>query len=380
MKIKRPLPAVLIATFTSGFAFGVVLPVASVVLEEMHVATPLIGLTATIIFIGWALGSPLAGRLIELYGIQRTLSAGIFITGLAMVMHGLFVSLPFWFILRFLIGAASASIFTSCETLINRISTDKNRGKNLGLYGFAFSLSLMIGPFGLWLLKFGVWAPFTFAGLFCVGIAFFIYSVIPSVEEAPRPFNFDGQFLYRIRVSLAAMLMVGFMEGALISLIPVYALREGFTETETGLLLFSFMLGHGVLPPVLGMLGDRVGLKKGLSFTYALGTVSFILMLFFPSHMSITGVLVCAGASVGALYPLGVGLLADALTSAELPRGNALTTFCYGIGSIIGPLVPALIMHLTVPKSLFVVAALLYAVLLVIMQTQKNSAAGNRRG
>ena len=166
----NPLPAVLIATFTSGFAFGVVLPITSVALEKMHVSTPVIGLTATALFAGLALGSPLAGRLIELYGVRRTLSAGILITGLAMIAHGLKVSLPLWFVLRGVIGIACASIFTSCETLINRISTNKNRGRNLGLYGFAFSLSLMIGPFGLWLLKFGIRVPFTVAGLSLIHI------------------------------------------------------------------------------------------------------------------------------------------------------------------------------------------------------------------
>jgi len=370
---KNPLPAVLIATFTSGFAFGVALPIASVILEERHVPTPIIGLTATIVFVGWALGSPLAGRMIELYGVRRTLAAGILITGLSMVAHGFSVSLPFWFAIRFCIGVASASIFTACETLINRISTDSNRGRNLGLYGFAFSLSLMIGPFGLWLLQFGRWTPFTAAGVFCCCIACFVFRVIPpAYDTATWDKSIDFHFVRRIRVSLTAMLMAGFMEGALIALIPIYTLREGFTEAQTGILLFSFMLGHGCLPPLMGMLGDRIGLRQGLVLTYGLGSASFIMLVFFPPHMSIAAALVCAGASVGALYPLAVGLLAGALSPAELPRGNALTAFCYGIGSIAGPFVPSLIMHVTIPRSLFAVAAILYVIVLLGMRYSKK--------
>ncbi len=370
---KNPLPAVLIATFTSGFAFGVVLPIASVILEERQVPTPLIGLTATIVFVGWALGSPLAGRMIELYGVQRTLAGGILMTGLAMIAHGLSGSLPFWFALRFFIGVASASIFTACEILINRISTDSNRGKNLGLYGFAFSLSLMIGPLGLWLLRYGQWAPFSAAGVFCCCIACFVYGVLPRAHEPAAPAGaIDFHFVRRIRVSLTAMLMAGFMEGALIALIPVYTLRQGFSEAQTGILLFSFMLGHGCLTPLMGMLGDRIGLRQGLMLTYALGSASFILLVFFPTHMAIAGALLCAGASVGALYPLAVGLLAGALAPAELPRGNALTTFCYGIGSIAGPFVPSLIMHVTIPKSLFAVTAALYVIVLLGMRLPKK--------
>ena len=73
----------------------------------------------------------------------------------------------------------------------------------------------------------------------------------------------DLHFVRRIGLSLAAMLMAGFMEGALISLIPVWALRQGFTEVQAGVLLFAFMFGHGTMPPLMGMLGDRFGLRRG---------------------------------------------------------------------------------------------------------------------
>ena len=259
-----PLPAVLLATFISGFGFSVVVPVSSVVLEELHVATPIIGLVATIMFAGFAVGGPLSGRCIRLYGIRSTVAAGLAVSGLMLVLIGLKVWLPLWFVLRFILGAAAATAFTSAEILINRVSTDANRGRNLGLYGFAFSLSMMIGPFALWLLRFGVWLPFLLAGLFCVAMAPVVYAAIPEYKEEPEKIKLDFHFVRRIRVSMVAMLMAGFMEGALIALIPIYALREGFTEPQTGLLLSAFMIGHGSFPPLIGILGDRIGLRRVL--------------------------------------------------------------------------------------------------------------------
>lgn len=368
----NPLFSILIAVFTAGFGFGIVLPISSVILERLHISTPLIGLTATAMFVGLAMGAPLVARSIELWGVQRTLSAGLFFAGLSMIALAWWISLPAWFALRFLMGVAFAAVFTSCETLINRISTEFDRGRNLGIYAFAFSLSLMIGPLGLWLLNFGIWAPFVVAGVVCFIAAFLVFSTIPSVQEEPSDFNFDLSFIGRIWLSVSTMLMAGFMEGALIALIPVYTLRQGFSPVQTGILLFAFMLGHGGLPPIIGILGDRLGLKKVLSYAYGLGTMCFILIPFFPAEMSLMIMLALAGASVGALYPLAVGLLANVLTSSELPRGNAMTTFCYGLGSIFGPFIPALIMHVTVPKSLFVVSAVLYSLFLVIIMTSKE--------
>ena len=150
LKIK-PIYACFLAIFTAGFGFGIVLPVSTVVLEGMRVATPMIGFTATVMFAGIALGAPLVGRSIELLGLRRTLTMGMLLSGACMGSLGLGVYLPAWLILRFILGVAFASIFTSAETIVNRICTDRNRGKVLGLYAFSFSLALMIGPVGLWL-------------------------------------------------------------------------------------------------------------------------------------------------------------------------------------------------------------------------------------
>jgi MFS family permease len=363
--LAGPLPAVLLATFISGFGFSVVVPVSSVVLEEMHVATPIIGLVATIMFAGFAVGGPLSGRCIRLYGIRGTVAAGLAVSGLMLVLIGLKVWLPLWFVLRFILGAAAATAFTSAETLINRISTDANRGRNLGLYGFSFSLSMMIGPFALWLLRFGIWLPFLLAGFFCLAMVPVVHAAIPAYKEEPEKIKLDLHFVRRIKVSMTAMIMAGFMEGGLIALIPIYALREGFTEPQTGLLLSAFMIGHGSFPPLIGILGDRIGLSRVLLITYGLGAASFSTVLFMPANMAIAVVFAFGGAAVGALYPLAVGLLAGVLSFDELPRGNALTTFCYGMGSIAGPFIPAVIMHVSKPSSLFAVAAVLYGAVFV---------------
>ncbi len=368
-----PLSTVIIAVFTVGFSWGIIIPVTSVILEARHIPTPIIGITAAAIFVGMALSAPFIGRSIELYGVKRTLFAGMFGAGVLMIALALWTSIPVWIALRFIIGIAFGAITTSCETLINRVSTERNRGRNLGFYAFAFSLSLMIAPIALWLLKFGVWVPFVTGGVICFAATLLVSITIPHVREEIPESSFDLHLVRRITLSLTTNFMAGFMEGALIALIPVYALRQSFNTGQTGMLLFAFMLGHGGGPPLIGILADRVGLRRILALVYGLGTISFIVILLFPAHMTLTILLILAGASVGALYPLAVGLIGEVLSSSELPRGNAMTTFAYGIGSIIGPLFPALIMHVTVPKSLFVISAILYIIVLVVMGVQKRS-------
>jgi len=262
MKLRIiPLSTVIIAVFTVGFSWGIIIPVTSVILEARHIPTPIIGITATAIFVGMALSAPFIGRSIELYGVKRTLFAGMFGAGVLMIALALWTSIPVWIALRFIIGIAFGAITTSCETLINRVSTERNRGRNLGFYAFAFSLSLMIAPIALWLLKFGVWAPFVTGGVICFAATLLVSITIPHVREEIPESSFDLHLVRRITLSLTTNFMAGFMEGALIALIPVYALRQSFNTGQTGMLLFAFMLGHGGGPPLIGILADRVGLR-----------------------------------------------------------------------------------------------------------------------
>ncbi len=280
-----PLLTVIIAVFTVGFSWGIIIPVTSVILEGKDIPTPLIGITAAAIFIGMALGAPLVGRSIELYGVKRTLLAGMLGAGLLMIALALWTSLPVWIALRFIIGISFGAITTSCETLINRISTEKNRGRNLGFYAFAFSLSLMIAPMALWVLKFGIWIPFIAGGVICFTTTFLVSLTIPNVQEELPEASFDLQLVRRITLSLTTNFMAGFMEGALIALIPVYALRQGFNTGQTSMLLFAFMLGHGGGPPLIGMFADRLGLRRILTVVYGFGTIVFMGILFFPAHI-----------------------------------------------------------------------------------------------
>jgi MFS family permease len=381
--LLSPFAAVLCAIAAGGLGFGVVLPVSSVVLEGLHVITPLIGLMATIMFAGIALGAPLVGRCIELYGLRVTLTGGLLGAALTMLALSTTTALPAWFVIRFAMGVSFAAIFTSCETVINRISTEKNRGRNLGLYAFAFSLALMAGPVGLWLLQFGAWAPFLATGMVCLLVALLAYGAIPSFQEKAPTISFTRAFLLKLRVSLTAMVLAGLAEGALLALIPLFALREGFTPLETGILLFAFMLGHGGLTPLIGMAGDRMGLRRVLLLTYILGCVCFSALFFLPTSMALFVWLVwllLGGAAVGALYPLGVGLLGEILPSDELPRGNAMTTFCYGSGSVVGPFIPALVMHVAAPRSLFVLVAVLYIAALILFSCERSAPPSGQNG
>jgi len=380
MNIKNlPLLNAIIAVFTVGLCWGIIIPVTSVILEGMAVATPVIGLMASAIFIGMAIGAPGVGKLIERFGIKPVLLSGLTVSGVLMVILALFTSVPIWIALRFALGITFDAVIISSEVMINLVSSDDNRGRNLGLYAFAFSFSLMITPVALWLVTFGTGVPFIFGGLACLAAAFFMRTTIRvdrrDTSAAP---SLVQRLFTRISLSLMTNFIAGFMEGSLIALIPLYALREGFNPVQTGILLSAFMIGHGGSPPFIGMLADRIGLRRVLALVYLLGIAVFVIIVAGTFRMGLALPLMLAGMSVGALYPLAVGIIGERLSSEDLPRGNAMITAAYGMGSILGPLLPSIIMHVTAPRSLFIISAFLYVVVLIVMRLQSRQKSSDR--
>ena len=378
-----PLLNAIIAVFTVGLCWGIIIPVTSVILEGMAVATPVIGLMASAIFIGMAIGAPGVGKLLERFGIKPVLLSGITVSGVLMVILALFTSVPIWIALRFALGITFGAVIISSEVLINRVSGDDNRGRNLGLYAFAFSFSLMITPVALWLVTFGTGVPFIFGGLACLAAAFSMRTTIRVDRRGASAAPSLVQRLFRrISLSLMTNFIAGFMEGSLIALIPLYTLREGFNPAQTGILLSAFMIGHGGSPPFIGMLADRIGLRRVLALVYLLGIAVFVIIIAGTFRMGLAVPLMLAGMSVGALYPLAVGIIGERLASEDLPRGNAMITAAYGMGSILGPLLPSIIMHVTAPRSLFIISAFLYVVVLIIMrlQSRQNTTGREREG
>ncbi len=115
-----PLLNAIIAVFTVGLCWGIIIPVTSVILEGMAVATPVIGLMASAIFIGMALGAPGVGKLIERFGIKPVLLSGLTISGVLMIILSFFNSVPIWIALRFALGITFGAVIISSEVLINR--------------------------------------------------------------------------------------------------------------------------------------------------------------------------------------------------------------------------------------------------------------------
>ena len=149
-----------------------------------------------------------------------------------------------------------------------------------------------------------------------------------------------------LQIPLGAAFVYGFFESSMIALLPIYLIANNISSINLGTIISAFIVGGILFQLPAGVIADRIGKERSLAlFTIMLGIGSFLA----PLHSNLYYLMVIAiiiGAFGGALYPVGLSMIADKINPAKLGSANATFTSIYGVGSIIGPLMSALLMEI----------------------------------
>ena len=125
----------------------------------------------------------------------------------------------------------------------------------------------------------------------------------------------------------------------MLTLLPIYGLRQGFTQEVSLLMASVVVVGNALLQLPIGMLADRIPrltVFRGCGVTLLLSSLAIPLLLQTPL---IWPVLVLFGASAGGLFTLPLILLGERYRDDQLVRANAHVARLWGIGCLVGPLV-----------------------------------------
>ncbi len=346
MRSARYRFIVLIAVvFVSGFAQGLLLPLLAILLERAGVSSSVNGLSASAFYIGILLISPFIEKPLHRFGYKRLIITGIALTCVSMLILPLWQAIWFWFILRVLIGIGDHIFHFATQVWLTSMSTEKRRGRNIAIYGVSFGLGFGIGPVMTRLVEIHQALPFIIAAALCVlSLSFLIRIDNEYPENITTP---DVQSTWKrygkvFRMSWAGLLGTfgyGFIETAVHSNFPVYAIRQGLGIEAVSILLPAFAVGALVFQVPLGLLSDRFGRKPILVISLFIGGISFLAMALDGSLVYLTTMFVIAGLFLGSLFSMGITYMADLLPRDLLPAGNILAGICFSLGSIFGPLI-----------------------------------------
>ena len=329
------------AVISIGLALGVTMPLVSLRLESWHYGSFAIGVMAATPAVGVLLGASLAGRLAARFGTVPLMQLCLLLGAASVALLALVQSYPVWLLLRLFIGVALTVVFILGESWINQLAVEQWRGRLVALYGTGYALSQLSGPLLLTLLGSdtdrGFW---TGTGLLIGGSLLLLgRGGAPKVDEHGASGRGLWVFCQRMPTIAWAVVLFAAFEAMMLTLLPVYGLRQGFTQEVALLMASVVVVGDAALQLPIGWMADRVprrALFRVCGLALLLSSLSVPLVL---HTVLIWPVWVVFGASAGGLFTLALILIGERFRDDELVRANAHVAQLWGIGCLIGPLV-----------------------------------------
>ena len=349
-----------------GLAFGMTYPLLSLMLDERGVSADVIGLNSAMMPLGILLFSPFIPHFSKMLGAKRVAAFAALATGLLILCYKMFDNLTAWFLIRLLQGMAIATLFVLSEAWIVGSSSNEHRGKIVAIYASVLSLSFGAGPAMIGWIGTDGWLPFI------IGAACIILGVIPialirdvngEVEETSNASILS--FLPKAPMLIAAVAGFSVFDAATLSLLPVYGVENGLTQSTAAFALTALIIGNVFLQYPIGYLSDIYDTRTLLTCCAAITAVLTLAVPWVISSWMLWPLLVIAGATGYGVYTLSLKSLGDRFSGQELINGTAAFGAMWGLGALLGSIGGGFSMTVSSTYGLPVALACVYGFLVV---------------
>lgn len=261
-------------SFLLTFGQGLLIPILPIFARnEFGSSDVLIALMITARPLGTMIFDVPAGVLVGMFGLRRTMFAGIFLFAIAAVVGGISPNFNFLMIGRFVAGASFALWSISRQVHIANTVPVGQRGKALSLFGGISRGATIAGPIvgGLLYDYVDVRAPFFAQAAVAAATAILILFTMKRTEESGARrgghniFPILGHTLYDNKRIFAtagsAAIMLQFLRAAREYIIPLWADEIGYGGKESGFIFGVSSTIDTLMFPIVGYVMDRFGRK-----------------------------------------------------------------------------------------------------------------------
>lgn len=354
--------AVIIASFCTvlmGFAvrnsYGILLPE---MLPSLKISKTEAGLIYSSLFLAYTVFSPVLGLLADRINIRVLLTLFLGILGIGTLLIGYSSSLIEAVFSFFLAGIGASACWAPVVPLVQRWTSDQQRGMTLALVdagssiGIAISSIMMPLVVGAYNWRMG-WKSLGVMALFMAGINFLL--VRDSPVENPnfphskfnQPLNKPSGTLYmrilKDKIFLligVSYLLIGFSTLIPPTFITTYAVQELMLPYDAATRLVTVFAVASIFGKiVLGTLSDALGRIKTIilcEILVAVGSFGVVcLPIFWALHLS----MVVFGFGFGAIWPLYALCATDYFSKSYAGFIVGFWTLFLGIGFILSPII-----------------------------------------
>lgn len=337
--MKNPLLISIFGIAVAGIAFGLIGPVTVILLEKNGSPSWITGTVTTMGYLSIVLFSSYSGKLIDRMGLKNILTIGL--VTIICCSFGLL----FWrnyfilFPVRFTMGIGVTFVFVATEVLINAISTEQNRGRNISLYVIFLSAGIAVGTLLIWTVQIREWLPFIIGACiitFVLIVELLLLTEFNHIEKHSSPKHFPLKLMPIAALLSAAV--YGIYESAVTLVIPLYGLRSAFSENQVSYFLASYVIGGVVLLYFIGKVSDKISKFRLLLYISVIIALLFILPGVFIQPVPLIIIFFLIGGIVPAFYTIGLAYTIERVNKADIAQANGHFAMFYGVGTLIGPI------------------------------------------
>lgn len=354
-------------------------------LEGFSTATT--GLVLALYYLGYVAGSAWVPGLIRSVGHIRVFTALASVAGAAVVVHGVWVHVAPWMVLRFATGVCIAGLFIVTESWLHAASTPRTRASILAVYNSLVTGGLAIGSVLLNVAEIDGVVLFV-VGSVIVSIAAVPVALVP--REAPalpeyRPISLAA-IVEQVPVGMIGASLSGIGTGTALGFGAVYATRAGFDVAEVSQFMGAILVGGTLGQVPLGHWSDRT--DRRLVMIVAAGLIGAGGVIGFTSTLAdaaLVPTLVAAtlvGAGSFSLYGLSFAHVGDHVAPASMAGAGAHIIRVNGLSAASGPLVASVAVSTLGPEGFFawlVIAPVPLVVLTLYRMTRRGPVDEGRR-
>ncbi|MFP2237748.1 MFS transporter [Pseudescherichia vulneris] len=346
MLFNKRILAVIFSVTVFSLTYGLSSPLLAFKLTHAGMSESLVGVNAAMHAAGVFAIAPFLPALFRRFAPATLMLASLGAIAVIFILFGI-VGLPFWFLLRMGLGLFSEIIMVQTETWLNGNTVERARGKVLALYTAGMSLGFATGPLILaWTGSDGNLAFYAAALLAAIAVVLVITFGMPRVEvEEDAP---DG-FLRSLKLAalpIMATVLNAAVEMLGMNFLSLYAIKLGWSESASALLISVLMFGAIALQLPIGWLADKVNrlaLMRILAFIAA--GLAFIWPTILAVHwLSYVMLFIWGGIFVG-IYTVAITWVGERFQGGQLAGIYAAMSVAWGAGALAGPLLGGVAMQ-----------------------------------
>lgn len=339
MLVNKRLISVIFSVTVFSLTYGLSSPLIAFKLLNAGMSESAIGVNAAMHAVGVFLIAPFLPALFRRYRPLTLIVVSLCAIAVIFVLFGV-VSFPMWFLLRMGLGLFSEIIMVQTETWLNGSTVERARGKVLALYTAGMSLGFATGPLILaWTGSDGNLAFYVASVLAGLAIVFIFTSGMPRVEGHEEKPETLGNSLKLAALPIMATVLNAAVEVLGMNFLSLYAIKLGWSESASALLISVLMFGAILLQLPIGWLADRVDrLKLMTTLAFIAAALAFVWPHILAFHLlSYVMLFIWGGIFVG-IYTVAITWVGERFNGGQLAGIYAAMSVAWGAGALAGPL------------------------------------------